>query len=151
MDPKSQFSTYLLEKELRLWLKTSFMGRILNTIAEEAPRYGSVLLEKTKTGARVCDLRRTFLDPSVDNAKDSRFITTVHYMSDVDLRKTGWDKNAIEQAIKLFGNTQASQPFEDNMGNLNVMRSSPLVKIYKRYGEVPRWWIDPKVKGDEGN
>lgn len=148
-NPKSQFSTYLLEKELHQWLKTSEMGRILNTIAEEAPRYGSVLLEKTKKGARVCDLRRTMLDPSVDNAKDSRFITQLHYMSDEELRKTGWDD--VDIAIERFGNTQAAQPFEDNIGNMNVMRSSPQVKVYKRYGEVPRFWLDPKAKGKRGN
>lgn len=147
-NPKSQFATYLLQKELQMWLKTNEMGRILNTIAEEAPRYGSVLLEKVKGGARVCDLRRTMLDPSVDNAKDSRFITTVHYMSPSELRKTDWKD--VEVAIERFANTQTAQPFEDNSGNLNVMRSSPQVKVYKRYGEVPRYWLDDKPRFKEG-
>lgn len=138
----SYFPTYLLEKELREWLKTSEMGMVLNQIAEEAPRYGSVLLEKTKDGAKVCDLRRTMLDPSVDKAVDSRFITTIHYMSDVDLRKSGWDEEAIELAIERFGNTQAAQAMEDYSGNLNIMRSSPQIKVYKRYGEVPKHWLD---------
>lgn len=136
----SYFPTYLLEKELKQWLKKSEMGVILNRIAEEAPRFGSVLLEKTKDGARICDLRRTMLDPSVDYAKDSRFITTIHYMSDVELQKTGWKD--VDIAIAKFATTQAAQPFEDNSGNLNIMRSSPQVKVYKRYGEVPRWWLD---------
>lgn len=140
----SYFPTYLLEKELREWLKTSEMGKILNQIAEEAPRYGSVLLEKTKDGAKVCDLRRTMLDPSVDKATDSRFITTIHYMSDVDLRNSGWNEDAIELAIERFGNTQAAQAMEDYSGNLNVMRSSPQVKVYKRYGEVPEHWLEDK-------
>ncbi len=141
-NPESHFPTYLLEKELRHWLKSSKMGEVLNQIAEEAPRYGSVLLEKTKDGARICDLRRTMLDPSVDRAKDSRFITTVHYMTDVDLRASGWDEEAIELAIMRFGNTQAAQSFEDMSGNLNLMRSSPQVKVFKRYGEVPQGWLD---------
>ena len=145
----SYFPTYLLEKELHMWLKHSKMGVILNQIAEEAPRYGSVLLEKTKEGAKLCDLRRTMLDPSVDYAKDSRFITTVNYMTDRELRDSGWDN--IDIAIERFGNTQAAQPYEDNSGNLNIMRSSPLIKVYKRYGEVPRWWIDPKAKGKYGD
>ena len=150
-NPESYFPTYLLEKELKYWLKKSEMGRILNEIADEAPRYGSVLLEKTKKGAILCDLRRTMLDPSVARAKDSRFITTIHYMADVELRDSGWDKEAIETAIARFGNTQAAQSFEDNSGNLNVMRSSPQIKVFKRYGEVPRWWIDGSKgkKGDE--
>lgn len=143
-NPESYFPTYLLEKELRQWLKNSEMGKILNEIAEEAPRYGSVLLEKTKDGAKICDLRRTMLDPSVDRAIDSRFITTIHYMSDVDLRKSGWDEDAVESAIERFGNTQAAQAMEDYSGNLNVMRSSPQIKVYKRYGEVPEHWLDDK-------
>ena len=142
-NPEDHFPVYLLEKELHQWLKKSEMSRVLNQIAEEAPRYGSILLEKTKDGVKVCDLRRTMLDPSVERAKDSRFITTVHYMSDVELRKTGWDN--VEKAIRLFGNTQAAQSFEDNSGNLNLMRSSPQVKVYKRYGEVPRYWLDEKL------
>ena len=147
LNDKSPFATYLLEKELRQWLKTSEMGKILNEIAEEAPRYGSCLLEKTKDGARICDLRRTMMDPSVDYIKDSRFVTTIHYMHDTALRATNWDKEAIELAIQRFGNTQASQAMEDYSGNLNIMRSSPQIKVYKRYGEVPRFWLDPKSKG----
>ncbi len=148
-NPESYFPTYLLEKELRYWLKDSEMGTILNQIAEEAPRYGSVVLEKTKEGARLVDIRRLFLDPSIDYVKDSRFVTTVHYMSDTELRKTGWDD--VDIAIERFATTQAAQPFEDQTGNLNIMRSSPQVKVYKRYGEVPMWWIDPTKKGKEGD
>lgn len=144
-NPESYFPTYLLEKELAQWLKTSEMGKILNQIAEEAPRYGSVFLEKTKDGAKVCDIRRTMYDPSVERILDSRFITTIHYMSDVDLRNSGWDEQAIELAIERFGNTQAAQAMEDFSGNLNVMRSSPQVKVYKRYGEVPEWWLDESM------
>ena len=145
-NPESYFPTYLLEKELRQWLKTSEMGKILNQIAEEAPRYGSVFLEKTKDGAKVCDIRRLMYDPSVERILDSRFITTITYMADYDLRKAAkegnWDKEAVELAIERFGNTQAAQAMEDFSGNLNVMRSSPQVKVYKRYGEVPRHWLD---------
>jgi hypothetical protein len=143
---ESYFPTYLLEKELRQWLKTSEMGKILNQIADEAPKYGSVFLEKTKDGARVCDIRRIMYDPSVERITDSRFITTIHYMHDFDLKKAaregGWDMKAVDLAIERFGNTQAAQAMEDFSGNLNVMRSSPQVKVYKRYGEVPRHWLD---------
>jgi hypothetical protein len=139
-DPKNYFPVYLLEKELKVWLKRSKMGKVLNQIASEAPRYGSVVLEKTKKGAEVVDLRRLFLDPSVDYIKDSRFITTVHYMSETQLRETDWEN--VEQAIDLFKNSQAPDSFEDKSGNLNLIMSSPLIKVYKRYGEVPKSWLD---------
>lgn len=144
LNPKSQFSTYLLEKELKLWLKTSKMGQILNQIAEEAPRYGTVVLEKTKDGAEVVDLRRLILDPTVECITKSRFVTTIHYMTPNELQATGW-KN-IDEAIKRFGDTNAAPTYEDNMGDINMMKSTPYIKVHKRYGEVPTWWVDDKAQ-----
>lgn len=150
-NPKSYFSTYLLEKELKLWLKDNKMARILNQIAEEAPRYGSVVLEKTKDGAELVDLRKLINDPTVENIQDSRFITTIHYMTETELRDSGW--NNIDVAIERFANTSSMESFEDQYGNLNQIETSPYIKVWKRYGEVPTWWIDDKAKpgSDEGD
>jgi hypothetical protein len=139
MNPKSYFSTFLLEKELKLWLKTSKMGQILNQIAEEAPRYGSVVLEKTKDGAEVVDLRRLINDPTVDRINDSRFVTTIHYMTPTQLRETNWDN--VEQAIERFGSGELTEPFEDQDANFHQMISTPYIKVYKRYGEVPEHYF----------
>jgi len=139
-NPKSLFSTWLLEKELKLWLKTSKMGKILNQIAEEAPKYGTIVLEKTKDGAEVVDLRRLVNDQTVDNITDSRFVTTIHYMTPTQLRESGW-KN-VEEAIEKFGSPELAESFEDEYGNLHQMQSTPYIKVYKRYGEVPEYWLE---------
>ncbi len=144
LNPRSQFSTYLLEKELKLWLKTSKMGKILNQIAEEAPRYGTVVLEKTKDGAEVVDLRRLILDPTVETIGKSRFVTTIHYMTPSELQATGWDN--VDEAIRHFGDSNAQMTYEDNQGNINIMKSTPYIKVHKRHGEVPTWWVDDKAK-----
>lgn len=139
-NPKSYFSTWLLEKELKQWLKTSKMGKILNQIADEAPKYGTVVLEKTKDGAEVVDLRRLINDQTVDSIKDSRFVTTIHYMTPTQLRETGWDN--VEEAITKFGSPELMEAFEDEAGNMHQMQSTPYIKVIKRYGEVPKYWID---------
>jgi len=139
LSPKSYFATYLLEKELKEWLKTSEFALILNQIAEEAPIYGSVVLEKTGKGAKVVDIRRLINDPSVDRIENSRFITTVHYMTPSELRETGWDN--VDIAIERFGNTEAAPSFEDKDGDINQMQSTPYIKVYKRFGEVPEYWL----------
>ena len=144
--PKSYFSTYLLEKELKFWLKKHKLGQILNQLAAEAPRFGSVVLEKTVDGANVVDLRRLILDPTVDKITDSRFVTTISYMTPTQLRETGWDEGAIETAIARYPSYNTMEPYEDQYVNVNVMRSSPYIKVFKRYGEVPAWWIDDKLK-----
>lgn len=138
--PKSYWSTYLLEKELKFWLKTSEFAATLNQLAEELPVFGSVVLEKTKKGADVVDIRRLILDPSVNKIEDSRFITTIHYMTPTQLRATSWDN--VEEAISMFGSTNAASPYEDKRGETNKQTSTPYIKIFKRYGEVPESWID---------
>jgi hypothetical protein len=90
-DAKSHFSTYLLEKELKQWLKTSKTANVLKQIAEQAPRMGSAVIEKTKDGAKMVDLRKLILDPTVEFIKDSRFVTTIAYMTPSELRATGWE------------------------------------------------------------
>lgn len=140
MNPKSYFSTYLLEKELKLWLKKAKMGRLLNKIAEDTPKYGSFVLEKSKDGAEAIDLRRLVLDPTVETIKDSRFITTIHYMTPSQLRETGWEN--VDLAIERFGSPNLPESFQDSGGNLNQLQSTPYIKVYKRYGEVPKWWVD---------
>ena len=147
MNPESEFSTWLLEKELRQWLKGHKFGIVLNKLAEEAPRYGSVVLEKTTDGANVVDLRRLILDPTVEKIQDSRFVTTITYMTPTQLRNTGWDSDAIEEAISKYENMNTQEPYEDQMVNVNIMRSTPYIKVFKRYGEVPAWWLDEKLKG----
>lgn len=139
-NPKSSFSTYLLEKELKVWLKKSKFGKILNEIAHEAPRYGSVVLEKMKDDVRVVDIRKLINDPTVENIKDSRFITTIAYMTPSELRKTGWDN--VEEAIEKFANTETPPSFEDNSGDLNYLESTPYIKVYKRFGEVSKKWLE---------
>jgi hypothetical protein len=140
LNPKSSFSTYLLEKELKVWLKKSKFGKILNEIAHEAPRFGSVVLEKMKDDVRVVDIRKLISDPTVENIKDSRFITIVSYMTPSELRKTGWDN--VEEAIAQFSNVETPPSFEDKSGSLNYLESTPYIKVYKRYGEVPKKWVE---------
>lgn len=139
LNPKSKFSTYLLEKELKLWLKTSEFAEVLNELAYQAPRFGSVVIEKVPHGAEVVDLRRLMLDPTVECIDDSRFVTTIHYMTPSELRETGWDN--VETVIEKFSNRNTGQSYIDATGNLNQMQSSPYIKIYKRYGEVPEKFL----------
>lgn len=148
MNPKSQFSTYLLEKELKVWLKGNKFAKVLNQLAEEAPRYGSVVLEKTVDGADVVDLRRLILDPTVQNIGDSRFVTTITYMTPTQLREAkGWDAKAVEDAIARYQTYNTQEPYEDQYVNVNLMRSTPYIKVYKRYGEVPAEWLNSNLKG----
>ena len=146
MNPKSQFSTYLLEKELKVWLKKSEFGELLNRIAEEAPVYGSVCLEKRPDGASLVDIRRLRNDQWADTIEESRFVHVDAYMSPTELRESGWDEAEVEEAIRRFSQTKSPESWEDRRGDLNQSRSTKLIRITKRYGEVPAWMLDDKLK-----
>lgn len=113
---------------------------MLNQIAEEAPRYGSVVIEKTKDGASLVDLRKLILDPTVERIQKSRFITTISYFTPSELRATGWDN--VDIAIDRFSNNAGMQSYEDRGNVITQMQSTPYIKVFKRYGEVPEYWLD---------
>lgn len=140
LNEKSVFGTFLLEKELQQWLKTNKFGNTLNQIAEELPKYGSVVLEKTTEGAELIDLRRLMNDQTCEDLQKSRFIDIVYYMTPSELQKTGWDN--VDIAIDRFSQTNAPDTYEDQRGSLNLIRSTPYIKVIKRYGEVPQSWLD---------
>ncbi len=143
LNESSYWKTFLLEKELRVWMKKSKYGVILNEISRNLPRYGSAVVQKTKDSAKVIDLRRLILDPTVSNIQNSRFVTVVHYMTPDEMRDQSWDKNLVEDAIARFGQTEAPQSYEKD-GQVNEIKSAPYVKVYERYG----FWNEGKENGD---
>lgn len=156
MNPNSKLSTFLLEKELKQWLKKNNIGQFLNRICILAPIYGSVFIKKTKKGAQVVDLRRVAFDPTVEKLTDSRFIILRHYLTDSELRKrgkeNGWDKEIIEDIIRIDRtkdtNAPPAYPMRDS-NTINIIRSTVLHEIDERYGEVPKSWLTGNVNDSE--
>lgn len=136
-NPNNEIATLLLEKELKQWMKTNRVAVTLNKIATNAPIYGSVVLKKTKKSAEVVDLRRLFLDPTVESIDKSRFITIEHNLTPTQLRakaKDGWEN--VEEVINKFYSNTAPDSYVDQE-NLNQVVSTPYIKVHERYGEVP--------------
>lgn len=145
LNPKSEFSTLFLEKELQYWVKKNKIGLMLNKIADELVSYGSVVIRKTKKGAKVMDLRNLFLDPTVEDIQKSRFVIIKHYFTTTELRakvKDGWDSDAVERIIRRKEEDKSNAPesYEDGE-NLNVIRSTPYIEVYERFGEVEEHYI----------
>ena len=142
MNPKSEFSTLFLEKELQYWVKKNKFDILLNKMADQFTAYGSAVLRKTPKGAKLMDLRRLFLDPTVESICDSRFIIIKHQLTVSQLRekvKDGWDADAIERIIKRVEDKEersdSQESYEDNE-TLTTVRSTPYIEVYERFGEV---------------
>lgn len=148
MNPTSEIGTFLLEKELALWLKKSEFGKLLNRIAEEAPVYGTAIIRKTKKGASLVDLRRVAMDPTVETIGESRFVTIKHYLTEAELRKKkadGWDADAIDGLLESKATAQEKPAYEDGTG-ARKKGKSPYFAVYERFGEVKKSELTGKEK-----
>jgi hypothetical protein len=155
--PMSYDKLFLFNKELEYYLKENDFATLLNDLAVDVARYGSAVLQKTKNGIKPVDLRKLVLDPTVKRIADSRFITIIHEMTHSDLRKmakeNGWYSQAVENLISKYNQekmqSDSNESYIDSGGNVNQIRSSPYVKVYERYGEVPEYFLNPKSKSEK--
>lgn len=163
-NPETDWNVFLLEKELKVWFKKNEMGQILNEISDELPVYGSVVLQKTATGAKLVDLRHFYVDQATDVLKNARYINLRHLLSHQDLRKMGkkgWEN--VNEAIDKFSgkytqgydisgvtkSSNGSSLFWEGAGVQTTQpEGAPLVEVWERYGEVPLSWFTDKESDD---
>ncbi len=133
----SKLKTFLMQKEFQLWMKTNRVGELFNDAVEVLSTFGSVVVKTTGTLPEVVDMRRLFIDPTVDRINQSRFITQEHFMTQSELESMKWDKKAIRQIVERFGSIYSPASYE-NGSTTNIQGTTPYYKIYERYGEVPK-------------
>lgn len=146
INPQSEIALQLIKAE---WLRFAEKNRIskkFNELSDEAVSYGSVALYvKPKGEPEVLDLRKLFLDPTVDCITDSRFVSIKYTLTHQQLRdkiKDGWDKLAIERLIERNkSKSQAPESYQED-GNINQIISSGMIDVYVRYGYLPKYLVD---------
>jgi hypothetical protein len=145
----TDLSVYLLEKELKNWLKRSKFGKILNQIVEELPVYGSVVLEKNKNGARVVDLRWLYNDQGAESLDSGRYTVIKDFFTPAELRAMEGKWDNVTELLKRGGT--APRPNYDGQSGASVEENVgvPLFEIFTRYGEVPLSWFTDKESDEE--
>ena len=147
-NPESDIQTFIAEKEFKYWLKDSEFGEILNELGDDLATYASIVLKCVASKVENVDLRRLFLDPTVKNIRDSRFITQEIFMTQSELEAMSGKWDNIDEVITKFGSYYAPMSYE-NTGQQNVIGSTPYYKIYERYVEVPEYMLDDNSNSDK--
>lgn len=138
-DQATEWNVFLLEKELKAYMKKEKYSKLLNQIADELPVYGSCVLRKTKEGAELLDLRYFFCEQSADNLKKSRYKIIKHMMTPEMMRDmTEWEHT--QEAIDQFA--QASFRSYETGGQVNIQHGTPFIEVYERFAEVPRSYLE---------
>lgn len=142
LDPKSEIASKILGLDLKRELKQHKWTKIINRARRDLSTYGSIVLKHIKgMPPMVVDLRRLFLDPTVDSIEDSRFVIIKHYFTPEKLRKmgegSGWDRDSIEKVIsvkkEMLSSSNAPYSYEREFQTNNIT-STMLIEVYERWG-----------------
>lgn len=146
--PSTPYKTLLAQKELDYYLKKNDFAQKFNDMADRVSDFGSVVIKKTKKGSEIIDLRRFFLDPTVENIQESRFVTTKYLFTTSQLKKKvedGWDESEINKILdwkqRQMNTDNAGMSYEEN-GQINMIRSTPYIEVYERFGEIEEWMLN---------
>ena len=139
MTSDNRFEVFLIEKEFAIWAKVNNVSDLLNDSVDQLCTYGTTVVKTTSEQPELVDLRRFFLDPTVDQIEQSRFIIQEHFMTQSELLKMKgeWDYDKIKQVLTTHGSIYSPKSYNDS-SQQTVTGTTPYYKIYERYGEVPR-------------
>ncbi len=92
-----EFKVWVMQRELKLWLKENKFGELLNEIEEDYTHYGHIVIKKCpdKKWRRV-NVQNLRMDASASWLKESDCVYEVLSMSAQDIRDMDWGKEAEE-------------------------------------------------------
>jgi len=125
-----EWTIWLMERDLKNWMKRKNFGKLLNDIFFYLPIFGSVVLKKVRGNFYLVDLRNLVNEQSADTLRDAAYVIEFHHYTPEEFRETAQELNweNVEEVIKTWEKTNVSH-----------------IRIIERYGLVPASWL-----GQEG-
>jgi len=117
---QDSLKSWIMDRDFKHYMKETSFNKFLNKLALELPKFGSVVVKIIDGELYFVDIRNLINEQSADRLKDASYVMEKHYYSPDELRKQKWDKEKIEEAIKMWRRTDM-----------------PLIRVVERYGEVP--------------
>lgn len=111
--------SWIMDKDLKQWMKENNFGKTLNDIFYNLPIYGTVVLKKANNNLHLVDLRNLIVEQTADSLISAAYVIEQHRYTPYELRKQNWDKDKIEKVIKAWRETK-----------------NPYIRIVERYGEL---------------
>lgn len=143
--------SWIVRSDLQEWMKNKKFGLLLNQLAEDLPRFGSVVWKKTmdENGDVVAvnvDLRDLIVDQAASSLKDSQLIVERILMTPQAMQKKVelgvWDKEQVEKAIKSAGGNSKKEGYlqqtsTSSAGVYSATDTIPLIDVYETWGWFP--------------
>lgn len=95
--PGHELKVWMMQRKLKQWLKDNHFGKLLNEIAEDYPKYGTVVLKKGKGKIRKVNLQNLRMDPSA-KCLDESFVYELIPMTKGEIMKMkSWNQEKVQE------------------------------------------------------
>lgn len=105
--PGDELKVWVMQRDLRQWLKNQKVGELLNEIAFDYPKYGTVVIKKGKNNEwKKVNLVNLRMDTTAPCLQESGFVYELLRMTRRELREMQeWDQEVIEQLLARCNDT----------------------------------------------
>lgn len=100
--PETEKRVWLMQRDLKHWFKEQRFGSLLNEIAQDYPKYGSVVIKKSNKGLKKVNLHNLRMDPTATSLTESQFVYELIRISRGDIEEMDWDLSKLDESKKEF-------------------------------------------------
>ena len=97
-----EYKVWVMQRDLKMWLKEERFGVLLNEIAYDFPKYGHVVLKKSSDNKwHKVNIENLRMDPSAETLANSMFVYEVLVMSKREIREMKeWGQEAKDELFQ---------------------------------------------------
>jgi hypothetical protein len=97
--PQNNWQVWLMQSDLKQWLKENNFGVIFNEVNEDYPKYGHVIIKKTKNGWKKVNLANCRFDPSSKSFETDTWFYEALLMTAREIRGMKWNKEEVDTLL----------------------------------------------------
>lgn len=90
---------FIMQRDLKQWLKEQDFGKLLNDIGFDYPKYGHIFLKKSKNGWKKVNIHNLRFDPASQSFETDTFFYEALLMTRREIEDMDWDKEEIKKLI----------------------------------------------------
>src|SRR5574343_163050 len=101
-DWQSKTGAYVMDRDLKFYMKEKGFGKLLYTGVYKAPKYGHLVWKKIGDDIFDVYLGNLMYDPEAESILKSYILVEKHFYIKSELEKMPWDKNKIQIALDNY-------------------------------------------------
>lgn len=99
--PDDEKRVWFMQRDLKQWMKENGIGKLLNEIGFDYPKYGTVVVKRNKNEWKKVNIQNLRMDPAATALEDdSAFVYEVLRMTARDIKKMPWNPDEVKRLLE---------------------------------------------------